>query len=96
MERINIEDIILQHYHGFTKEQWQELKNRFPYCEIIPIIKEIVEAVVDRGIANNKLVERFTGDTDEFGLEYSSSVRYIEELASERSIEQVKKEVDYG
>ena len=36
----SMEEIILKHFHGFTKEQWAELKDRFPYCEIPAIMEE--------------------------------------------------------
>lgn len=38
-----IEKIIKMHYHGFSEEQWNELKNIFPYCEIIHIVKHILK-----------------------------------------------------
>lgn len=28
------EEILKEKFHGFSSEQWEELKNRFPYSEI--------------------------------------------------------------
>jgi hypothetical protein len=44
---MNKEQIIRRHFHGFSDEQWDELKNRFPYCEIPAIIDDYAERLSD-------------------------------------------------
>lgn len=40
---MNKEEIIRRHFHGFSDEQWNELKNQFPYSEIPFIIDHILK-----------------------------------------------------
>ena len=40
---MNIDKIIREKYHGFSDEQWGELKNIFPYSEIQFIVKNALE-----------------------------------------------------
>ena len=41
---MEIDKIIRASFHGFSDEQWQELKNTFPYSEIPFIVKRALEA----------------------------------------------------
>lgn len=34
------EEVIRRHFHGFSDEQWEYLKNEFPYCEIPYILND--------------------------------------------------------
>ena len=40
------EDVIRRKFHGFSDEQWEELKDIFPYNEIPAIIDEIMKPEV--------------------------------------------------
>lgn len=44
VDNIDFDEIILQHYHGFTKEDWEEKKHIFPYCEVPYIAKSCYQA----------------------------------------------------
>lgn len=48
----SVDEIILRHYHGFTKKQWEENKKQFPYSEV----PHIVESALKIGRSENEIM----------------------------------------
>lgn len=71
---MNKEEIIRRHFHGFSDEQWNELKNQFPFSEI-PFI-------VDHTLKEQKLTDEEKQEVEDVLMEATWISRWSENKQS--------------